>query len=400
MEERAVRGGGEYEGCGGALWGKEETTQRVIVERELYSYHLTMAPIAYYEDKDNFTPVFQTAISLIQTRGDDDICKLIQQAEVSVENTDYDNWNGGTYGYTVYVNLSVKEYANLSKAEIKNAEKTISESLNEVTKGDNNNYFNVQISPKFMRSDINWDLVGGQTGKEQMKRDLEAIRDILISVSTGGPRIQEVESKYKTLHSALSKKCKLLNIVNNNSFDSLWGWYGRYSNELPTYQSRRVFIQNLLAPTFEAFNSDNASSSVASPIVELDDWDRIKRTVIKIKQDSSSAKNEEDFQQIGLLCREVIISLAQNVYNPEIHSAVDDNGIEIGKTDAVKMIGNYIKVRLAGSSNEELKAYAKATNKLANLLTHKRDAKKQDMLLSVSATMALINFIGILEEKI
>ena len=53
-----------------------------------------------------------------------------------------------------------------------------------------------------------------------------------------------------------------------------------------------------------------------------------------------------------------------------------------------------------GSSNEELKAYAKATNKLANLLTHKRDAKKQDMLLSVSATMALINFIGILEEKI
>lgn len=356
--------------------------------------------MAYYEDKDNFTPVFQTAISLIQTRGDDDICKLIQQAEVSVENTDYDNWNGGTYGYTVYVNLSVKEYANLSKDEIKNAEKTISESLNEVTKGDNNNYFNVQISPKFMRSDINWDLVGGQTGKEQMKRDLEAIRDILISVSTGGPRIQEVESKYKTLHSALSKKCKLLNIVNNNSFDSLWGWYGRYSNELPTYQSRRVFIQNLLAPTFEAFNSDNASSSVASPIVELDDWDRIKRTVIKIKQDSSSAKNEEDFQQIGLLCREVIISLAQNVYNPEIHSAVDDNGIEIGKTDAVKMIGNYIKVRLAGSSNEELKAYAKATNKLANLLTHKRDAKKQDMLLSVSATMALINFIGILEEKI
>ena len=51
-------------------------------------------------------------------------------------------------------------------------------------------------------------------------------------------------------------------------------------------------------------------------------------------------------------------------------------------------------------TDEELKAYAKATNKLANLLTHKRDANKQDMLLSVSATMALINFIGILEDKI
>lgn len=354
----------------------------------------------YYEDKDNFTPVFQTAISLIQTRGNDAVCKLIQQAEVSVVNTDYDGWNGGTYGYTVYINLSVKEYASLSKEGIENAEKTISESLNEVTKGDNNNYFNVQISPMFMHSDINWELIGGQAGKDQMMKELESIRDILISVSTGGPRFQEVESKYKSLHSTLSQKCKQLNIVYNNGFDSLWEWYGRYRNGLPSYQSRREFIQNLLAPTFQAFDNENISPSLTTPIIELEDWERIKRTVIKIKQESNVAKNEEDFQQIGLLCREVIISLAQNIYNPEIHGAVDEKGTEIGETDAVRMIGNYIKVRLAGSSNEELRVYAKATNKLANLLTHKRDANKQDMLLSVSATMALINFIGILEDKI
>lgn len=356
--------------------------------------------MTYYEDKNNFTPVFQTALSLMQTRGYDIFCKLIQQAEIYVENTEYDRWNGGTYGYTVHVNLSVKEYTSLSKEIIDNAERIFSESLNEVTKGDENHYFSAQISPRFMRSDINWKLVGGEVGKDQMKKDLESIRDILISVSTGGPRFQEVEPQYKSLHSALSKKCKQLNITYNNCFDGLWQWYGRYRAELPTYQSRREFIQNLLAPTFEAFNSDSTSTSIATPIIELDDWDRIKRTVIKIKQDSNVAQNEEDFQQVGLLCREVIISLAQNVYNPDIHGAVDDNGTEIGKTDAVRMIGNYIKVRLAGSSNEELKAYAKATNKLANLLTHKRDANKQDMLLCVSATMALINFIGILEDKI
>lgn len=356
--------------------------------------------MTYYEDKKNFTPVFQTAISLMQTRGYDIFCNLIQQADVYVENTEYDRWNGGTYGYTVHVNLSVKEYTSLSKEEIDNAEKTLSESLNEVTKGDENHYFYTQISPRFMHSDINWEQVGGETGKDQMKMELESIQDILISVSTGGPRFQEVESRYKSLHSALSKKCKKLNIAYNNCFDSLWQWYGRYRAELPTYQSRREFIKNLLAPTFDAFNSDNPSTSIATPIIELDDWGRIKRTVIKIKQDSSIAKNEEDFQQIGLLCREIIISLAQNVYNPDVHGTEDDTGKDIGKTDAVRMIGNYIKVRLTGSSNEELKVYAKATNKLANLLIHKRNANKQDMLLCVSATMALINFIGILEEKI
>lgn len=356
--------------------------------------------MAFYEEENNFSPVFHTAISLMQMRGYDRFCQLIQNAEASVVNTDFDNWNGGTYGYTVYLNLPVKVYAGLSKEEIEEAEKAFGESLNEVTKGDDNHYFGVQIAPRFTKSDINWDLIGGEAGKEQMKKDLESIQDILVSVSTGGPRFQEVESQYKSLHSSFLKRCKQLNIVYNNNFDGLWQWYGRYRAELPTYQSRREFVGNLLAPTFEAFNDNNTTPAIATPIVELNDWDRINRAVIKIKQSSNVAKNEEDFQQIGLLCRETIISLAQVVYNPEIHGAKDEKGVEIGKTDAVRMIGNYINVRLAGSSNEELRAYAKTTNKLTNLLTHKRDAVKQDMLLSVSATIALINFIGILENKI
>ena len=74
--------------------------------------------MAFYEEDKNFSPVFRTAISLMQTRGFDKICQLIQQAEASVVNTDFDNWNGGTYGYTVYLSLPVKAYASLSKEEI------------------------------------------------------------------------------------------------------------------------------------------------------------------------------------------------------------------------------------------------------------------------------------------
>lgn len=356
--------------------------------------------MAFYEEEKNFSPVFRTAISLMQMRGYEKYCLLIQQAESSVVCTDFDNLNGGTFGYTVYLNLPVKVYGSLSKEEIEEAEKTLGESLNEAIKGNDNHYFGVQIAPCFTKSDINWDLIGGEAGKEQMKKDLESIQDILVSVSTGGPRFQEAESQYKSLHSSFAKRCKQLNIIYNNSFDGLWQWYGRYKAELPTYQSRREFVSNLLVPTFEAFNEDNTTPAIATPIVELNDWDRINRAVIKIKQSSNVAKNEEDFQQIGLLCRETIISLAQAVFNPDIHGTKDEKGVEIGKTDAVRMIGNYINVRLAGSSNEELRAYAKTTNNLANLLTHKRDAEKQDMLLSVSATIALINFIGILEKKI
>ena len=63
------------------------------------------------------------------------------------------------------------------------------------------------------------------------------------------------------------------------------------------------------------------------------------------------------------------------------------------------MLGNYISYTLSGSQNDELRVYAKSTNKLANSLTHKRTATKRDMSLCTSATIALINFIGILEGK-
>ena len=69
----------------------------------------------YYEDTKNFSPVLNTAISLMRNRGQDYYCQLIQQGDISVVNTDYDNWNGGTYGYEVYLNLPVNVYAPLKK---------------------------------------------------------------------------------------------------------------------------------------------------------------------------------------------------------------------------------------------------------------------------------------------
>ena len=292
----------------------------------------------FYEDVKNFRPILNTAISLMRSRGQENYCQLVMQGDVSVSMTDYDNWNGGTYGYTVFIDVPVSVYAGMSRDRIADVEKELSETLNEVTKGDNNNYFSVQISPKFTSLDIDWSVIGGEKAKEQLKSDLLSIKDILISVATGGPRIQDVEDRYQKLHSSLTSKCKLLSIKYDNNFTSLWDWYCRWRDGLNTYQSRRDFIGELLRPTFEAFNDDVNRPPIDMPIVEVDEWEQIKRVLVKIKRDSGLATNEEDFQQIGLLCREVIISLAQVVYDPLIHGENDDKGTAIGKTDAVRMM--------------------------------------------------------------
>ena len=352
----------------------------------------------YYEIASNFTPIFNIALALLKGRGCDEICNTISSAKISVVNTEYDNWNGGTYGYTVYISLSVKLYTSFSAEQISHMEKVISESLNEAIKGNNNDYFIVQIGPTLSKEDLDWSVIGGINGKAVLKQNIETVRNIMVSVATGGNRIQEEDERYKKLNIQITRDCKKLNLTYNNLYSNLWEWYGKWRADFPTYQERRTYINELFAPTLSYFDDTENYNSIET-FVELDDWERIRRTVTKIKRDSSIAKNEEDFQSIGLLCREVIISLAQAVYNPVVHGSEDEKGVIIGKTDAVRMIGNYISIELSGSSYDELRAYAKNTNKLANRLTHERNATKKDMLLSVSSTIALINFIGIIAGK-
>ena len=352
----------------------------------------------YYEIPSNFSPVWNIALALLKGRGYDETCKLLSSAKISVVNTDYDNLNGGTYGYTVYISLSIKQYTSISPEQMEKLEKSISDALNESIKGSHNDYFYVQITPLLSKEDIDWHAIGGLTGKEQLKQNIETMMNIMISVATGGNRIQDEDERYKKLQVQTVSDCKNLNLTYNNTFSSLWDWYGKWSTSFSKYQERRVFIRELFAPTL-AYFEENENTNDIETFVQLDDWERIKRTVIKIKRESNSAKDEEDFQTVGLLCREVIISLAQTVYNPLLHGRTDDKGVTIGNTDANRMIGNYINVKLSGSSNEELRVYAKSTNKLAQRLTHERNATKKDMLLTVASTLALINFIGIIEDK-
>jgi hypothetical protein len=111
----------------------------------------------------------------------------------------------------------------------------------------------------------------------------------------------------------------------------------------------------------------------------------------------SQAKAEEQFQAVGLLCRDTIISLSQAVYIPEKHPITD--GTQVSRTDAKRMLEAYIAAELSGSSNETLRKYAKAANDLGNELTHKRTATLKDAALCVNATLGLINLIGILENR-
>lgn len=101
-------------------------------------------------------------------------------------------------------------------------------------------------------------------------------------------------------------------------------------------------------------------------------WQKVDRQLQEVRLRLDTADSEEGYQAVGLLCREALISGAQEVYDPAHHRAAD--GIELSDTDAKRMLESIFESELRGTANEEARAHAKAALRLALALQHKRTA--------------------------
>jgi hypothetical protein len=241
------------------------------------------------EEKETLQNNIFTVIQLLEANGDVELAEILRSANITAEQTEFDNWNGGIYFYTISIAISVERFIKLQSFE-GNVESIIQEK------------FELIYRP--------YEHIG--------------IAKIVIVPESG--------------------QKDMLNIS-----------------------------------------------------VNLTGWDRIERGLNEIKDRIKIAKNEEQYQAIGLLCRETIISLGQAIFDKDKHPSIDDVGIS--KTDASRMIEAYIKAEIAGSTNENLRKYAKASLSLANELTHKRTATGKDVSICATATISLVNLIGILENR-
>jgi hypothetical protein len=123
----------------------------------------------------------------------------------------------------------------------------------------------------------------------------------------------------------------------------------------------------------------------------------VDRSVEKIIKALETAKNEEDFQTVALLCREAIISLAQAVYDPEKHESFD--GVIPSPTDAKRMLENFIAETLKGDSHDYQRKFTKAAFDLAVNLQHRRTAVFRDAALCAEATRSVINVIAVISGQ-
>jgi hypothetical protein len=348
------------------------------------------------DDKNELRKIILTVTELFNADKELELADLLRTSEITSESTYYDNWNGGTIYYSIYVTVSVDRFVKIQEKQTEIESKIKDKTELVLRPYENTQIGQVYIIPKSIPK-IEWDRIADIFTKDQLIVEGNYLKDTMISVSTGVQRIQDVNDEYQKRFFFVDKALKRLAFENPNPFSDLWTWYSRWSSgEMPQYKDRRAFIGemygNLLKTLQETEQPDLLNISV-----NLTGWERIDRTVKEIKMRLKQASNEEQFQSVGLLCRETIISIAQAIFKEEKHPTID--GVKTSKTDAKRMLDAYVVVELAGGANENLRKYARTSIDLANELTHKRTANAKDASLCASATISLVNLIGILEDR-
>jgi hypothetical protein len=223
---------------------------------------------------------------------------------------------------------------------------------------------------------------------------IEEQRAAMIEVSTGGyARIDELEPGYKERRAKIRHELAKLRLEDHNPYSNLRRWYDRWSaGDLPTYKSRRKFINDIYDPLVERLSD---VLTIGSGLFKgVTGWERVDRVIDRIRKGLESASTEEDFQTIGLLCREALISVSQAVFDPVRHIFPDQ--LHVSTTDAKRMLEAIFNSELPGDSNDETRRHAKASLDLANALQHRRTAAFRDAALCAEATVSVVNIIAII----
>lgn len=218
---------------------------------------------------------------------------------------------------------------------------------------------------------------------------------MMADVATGGKPIQEVNDHYRARQQRLVTMTSNAEIEYKNQFEDLWDWYGYWKEHFAHYSERRQFIRKLFSPTITAITT--RSTAIRTLSREPTGWERVDRGMAKARQQLTSARHEEDFQTVGLLCREILISLGQEIYDPQLHTCPD--GVAPSKTDAARMLDAFLHYSFSGDSYKEVRSHAKASINLALNLQHRRTATRQLAELCLEATGSTIAVAKILSDK-
>lgn len=323
-----------------------------------------------------------------------EIIDIIKNSEYSTKWRDYDNWREIEY-CDLEFHVNFDDYMSIYEKR-KTYQEVIEKALGTFFHSDSCVIQHVNFVTK-IRHFVDWEALNANENKQSIIKKLEIEKKVLTDVGTGILRIEKgINERYKEDHKNLCALLKQLCLNHPNIYMDLWDWYGDYKEKgLSSYQSRRTYINQLYAEIIDIIvNSKEHDSSSAR--YEPIGWECVDNSIVKMKRILVNASLTEDYQSVGMYGREVLITLAQLVFDKDKHPSID--GTDIGSADSKRMLEAYIHYHLKQRDNPRELKFAKSTIDFSNELTHNRTASALDAELCYNAVSTTISIVGIINR--
>lgn len=222
---------------------------------------------------------------------------------------------------------------------------------------------------------------------------LDRQANLLTSVATGGPKIDDVNPRYLQQGAQLRRDLSTLGLSDPFHFADLWEWYGYWSQHLPKYASRRDHISGLAREVRGALQARIDGVQVHDPgAPEGLSWPNLETRVAGIADELRGAESKDDLQDVGRRCREVLIDTAKLLADPLL---VPEGEEAPRAADAKTWLDLFLRRRAVGRSHKELRAFVPTAWDLAQKVTH-GDVHTVDAYAAAQATILLVRTLQML----
>jgi hypothetical protein len=237
--------------------------------------------------------------------------------------------------------------------------------------------------------------VADDTFIERLRVDIEAEKQTLMDVAQFSAQIQDVNDEYKARRRTIRSSLKKLGLDDPNEWEDLWLWYGHYSdpnNFLNTNQYRREFVIETYSPLMAALeNLEDRQLGTGIDMPETG-WTQVDRQVAQLRISYARAETPEEFRSVGLLCRDIFVSLGHVIFDPEKHLP---KGESMPKRDDPKNRLDYAVVtEFSGGANEKLRALIRSTWSFVQPRVHDQTEDRRDAMIAADATIHLVKVLA------
>ena len=217
-------------------------------------------------------------------------------------------------------------------------------------------------------------------GRDAVRTLIDAQKALMVAVSTGGPRIEDKQAEYTNRQREIKAALRPLGLTDPNPHDDLWAWYGYYSENFAAgsgggYVARRNYVRELYKPVLDALDHLDERQLGTGVAEDETGWERVDSQISQLRERYATARTVEDYQAVGLLCRDIFVSLADASFDEEEHLPEGQDA----PTSAKERLRLVVAGEAAGASQREVRKALNAVLDLANTVQHDRAARDRQV---------------------